>query len=77
MICQQLLGPDSREAKSISFEHFVKEGKDCIEYIMPKIFRPNIGDMIDSKLREEDLIQYDIFSLCHFMFDPYFYKIFV
>ena len=77
MICQQLLGPDSREAKSISCGHFVEEGKDCIEYIMHKIFRLNIGDMIDSRLREEDLIQYGIFSLCHFIFDPYFHEIFV
>ena len=77
MICQQLLGLNLRDIKNISCGHFVEEGKYCIEYILPKIFRPNIGDMIDSKLREEDLIQYDIFSLCHFMFDPYFYKIFV
>ena len=77
MICQQLLGLDSREAKSISYGHFVEEGKDCIEYIVPKIFRPSIGDMIDSRLREEDLIQYGIFPLYHFMFDRYFHEIFV
>ena len=74
MICQQLLGPDSREAKSISCRHFIEKGKDCIEYIVPKIFWPNIGDMIDSRLREESLIQFGIFSLCHFMFDPMFMK---
>ena len=57
MICQQLLGLNLRDIKNISCGHFVEEGKYCIEYILPKIFRPNIGDMIYSRLREESVSQ--------------------